>query len=132
MGLLDIFYQEFNRFRDEKISEKEMKKGVYRALDKVLAYYTHKWDTLKNLDAFGFQESKEFMSITSENLIQVISEIDKIIDGSHIEKFKDIALKMKKLEKMATGIGMYEEFIKEGDEISKKVEDLREEVSSYI
>jgi len=46
MGLLDIFYQEFNRHRDKKTSEQEMINGVYRALDKVLAYYLNKWNII--------------------------------------------------------------------------------------
>lgn len=132
MGLLDIFYQEFNRCRDKKISEKEMEKGAYVALDKVLAYYTHKWEVLRDPDVFSFQESQEFMSITSDDLNEVIYEIDRIMDESHIEKIKDIALKMKKLGARATGIGMGKEFIGEGNEISKKVEDFRSEISAEV
>ncbi|MDD2778125.1 MAG: hypothetical protein PHS47_05495 [Methanocellales archaeon] len=109
-----------------------MKKGAYRALDTVLVYYRYKWDVLRDPDVFSFEESQEFMSITSDDLIQVIYEIDRIMDGGHIEKIKDIALKMKKFGTRATGIGMGGEFIGEGDEISKKVEDFREEISSQI
>jgi len=99
MGILDIFYNEFNRWRDSKKNKKERIKGIKEAVKKSLTKFLFVWDDMISTKAYNFQESLYFLTQTSEELTDIAVEVDGILDNVFISELRNISIELKKLSK---------------------------------
>lgn len=99
MGISDVFYNEFNRWRDSKEGGKEKIKGIKEAVNKSLTKFLFVWDDMISTKAYNFQESLFFLAQTSEELTDIAVEVDGILDKAFVSELRNISIELKKMSK---------------------------------
>ena len=128
MGIIDIFYNEFNRWRDEKKERNEIKLGVNNALRKSLIKLEFIWDDMILTGAYSIDEKMYFLSNISEELMNIAVELNDFLDKEIIDKLREISVDLKRLSRIPKTMTVSKRIQEEGEKILKKVNDLKDKV----
>jgi len=128
MGIIDIFYNEFNRWRDEKKERNEIKLGVNNALRKSLIKLEFIWDDMILTGAYSIDEKMYFLSNISEELMNIAVELNDFLDKEIIDKLREISVDLKRLSRIPKTKTVSKRIQEEGEKILKKVNDLKDKV----
>lgn len=127
MSLLDIFYNEFNRWRDKKASKKEIEDGIKFAISKTLTKLDFLWKDMILTDAYSTDEKLFFLSNTSEELLNMAVEVKEYVEDSTIQKLREISVDLKKLSRVPKVMTVSKTIEEEGNKIMLKIKDLSKE-----
>lgn len=133
MGIADIIYKEFNRYRDEEKSKKEREAIARRMIEKVLYRFIYEWDALKKGlgGLLDYDESDSILVYYSDLVLNVAVEVNDTIDTEIIDFLRKIATQMKKLKACVKGMGENKEYEDGIDEISKNCSLLMQRLKKY-
>jgi len=84
MGLESIFYNEINRWRDKKISEKENKVTIKRALKKALTKFIFVWEDQMLGGAYKRENIYPELELFSGEFMNLAVEVDTSLDDEEI------------------------------------------------
>ena len=102
MGLIDIFYNEFNRIRDQSNAEDSIK----LLLKKILRRFVIDWEQFIDSGVINFyNRSEQFYSIYRENILDIFVEVEEFIDETIQNKLIKICDVLEKGKHTITGIG---------------------------
>lgn len=128
MGVIDIFYNEFNRWRDGRKESKEIKLGVNNALRKSLVKLDFLWKDMILTGAYSVDEKMYFLSNTSEELMNMAVELNDFVDKEIVDKIREISVDLKKLSRIPKTMTVSKTIQEEGEKILKEVNDLKDKL----
>ncbi len=128
MGILDIFYSEFNRWRDKKEKGNEVRLGGKNALRKSLVKLEFIWEDMISAGVYSTDEKMRFLSKISEELEDIAVELSDFLSKEIIDKIREISIDIKRLSRSPKTMAVSEKIREEGEKILKKVDDLKNEV----
>jgi len=133
MGIEDIIYQEFNRYRDEKKSKKEREAIARRMIEKVLYRFIYEWDAQKKSHR-GSPDRKEsdlMLDYYSDLVLNVTVEINDTIETNIIDSLREISTNMKKSKTCPKLLKGNPDYVDAVDKISEKCSSLIQELKKY-
>lgn len=92
MGLLDIFYQETNRFRDKLNSQEKEKKILKDALRKTLIKFEFLWKDQMQENVYRGERLNELLREMSGDFLNLAVEVETTLENKEIvENLREIS-----------------------------------------
>ncbi len=106
MGILEIFYNEFNRIRDKKEQKEKSKEGIHNLLKKLLKRFIIDWEQFSQLVHKNFYDKTySFYDIYREDFLSIFVEIDEFLKPEFSEKLKELCFVLEEGKNTFASIG---------------------------
>ena len=108
MGIVDILYQEMNRYRDEKKSDKEKQEIAINLIISALRRFIFDWDSYKAAKPDGYYRNGDCMlNQYADILLDITSQVYDSIVEDVATSLRNNATEMRKMASMPKGIGSH-------------------------
>jgi len=108
MGILDIFYNEVNRWRDKLGSEEGKREIIKKALKKSLAKFNFLWEDQILGGAYKTEQIKPQFEIFSEEFMDLAVEVNDALGDEEItQNLREISKAFRVFSKSPRSIGGY-------------------------
>ncbi len=131
-GILDIFYNEFNRIRDEKRTKEEKKKEINNLLKKLLRRFIVDWEQFRECNTENFFIKTEiFYNTYRENFLDIFVEIEDFVSETTANKLKEICKLLEEGKNTIESMGReaYEKRKYYGDKVKEICEEIIKELN---